>query len=130
MFKRYRRQQNNKGIALIAVLFVIFAVVILTTGFMYRSDMSLVCGQNLNYRTSADYMAWSGLEHARAVILSADPNSPVETWSLSDYEVEAGSNCSYSVKISSRTDVSGSPTTYKYQVSSTGYYKSSTDTKP
>ena len=65
---------NNKktrpGVALLVVLFIVMAITILSLGFMARSDVELACGQNMLLRTQMDYLAESGLEHARGLILN------------------------------------------------------------
>ena len=63
---------NSKedGAALLVVLFVIMAITILSLGFLSRSDVELACGQNMILRTQMDYLAESGLEHAKGLILN------------------------------------------------------------
>ena len=66
--------KNNKkarpGVALLVVLFIVMAITILSLGFVSRSDVELACGQNMILRTQMDYLAESGLEHARGLILN------------------------------------------------------------
>jgi len=66
--------ENNKkvrpGVALLVVLFIVMAITILSLGFVTRSDIELACGQNMLLRTQMDYLAESGLEHARGLILN------------------------------------------------------------
>lgn len=69
--KNYRR----RGMAMLVVLFVVIAIVTVASGILYRADMAMAGGQNYAQRTQADYVAWAGLEYARALIL-ADPNTP------------------------------------------------------
>jgi hypothetical protein len=66
---------RRRGAALLVVLFMIMAVVVISLGILYRADMTAAGAQNYALRTQADYIAWAGLEHARALIL-ADPNVP------------------------------------------------------
>jgi len=61
---------NRKGAALLVVLFVVMAIAILSLGFLSRSDVELACGENMILRTQMDYLAESGLEHAKGLILS------------------------------------------------------------
>jgi putative component of membrane protein insertase Oxa1/YidC/SpoIIIJ protein YidD len=58
------------GVALLIVLFIVMAITILSLGFVSRSDVELACGQNMLLRTQMDYLAESGLEHARGLILN------------------------------------------------------------
>jgi len=61
--------------AMLVVLFIVIAIVTVASGILYRADMAMAGGQNYALRTQADYVAWAGLEYARALIL-ADPNTP------------------------------------------------------
>jgi hypothetical protein len=67
---RYEIRDTNKGTALLVVLFIVMAVTILSLGFLSRSDVDLACGQNMLLRTQMDYLAESGLEHAKGLILN------------------------------------------------------------
>jgi len=66
--------RNNKtsrqGAALLVVLFIVMAITILSLGFLSQSDVELACGENMILRTQMDYLAESGLEHARGLILN------------------------------------------------------------
>jgi len=69
------------GVALLVVLFIVMAITILSLGFVSRSDVELTCGQNMFLRTKMDYIAESGLEHARGLILNPqDISPPDEYW--------------------------------------------------
>ncbi|MHC4394068.1 MAG: LamG-like jellyroll fold domain-containing protein [Planctomycetota bacterium] len=61
---------SRKGAALLIVLLVVMAITILSLGFLSRSDVELACGANMLLRTQMDYLAESGLEHARGLILN------------------------------------------------------------
>jgi hypothetical protein len=70
---RMNAESNKKarpGVALLIVLFIVMAITILSLGFVSRSDVELSCGQNMLMRTQMDYLAESGLEHARGLILN------------------------------------------------------------
>ena len=56
---------NQKGTALLVVLFIVMAITILSLGFLSRSDVELACGENMILKTKMDYLAESGLEHAK-----------------------------------------------------------------
>ncbi len=71
--KRRGRRQN--GSVLLSTLFIVIAVTTISMGYLYRADMTLASGRNLELRNQSDYLAWSGLEHARALI-QGDPNTP------------------------------------------------------
>ena len=70
------QRSGRRGMAMLAVLFIIMMVVVVSLGILYRSDMALAGGHNYTLRTQADYIAWAGLEHARALILNT-PDNPV-----------------------------------------------------
>ncbi len=77
--KDKRNTADKKGVALLVVLFIVMTITILSLGFLSRSDVELACGKNMILRTQMDYLAESGLEHARGLILNPqDVNS--EYW--------------------------------------------------
>jgi hypothetical protein len=61
--------RRTRGVVLLAVLFVIFAITILSLGFLTRCDTELACGQNMLLHTQMEQLADSALEHARGLIL-------------------------------------------------------------
>jgi hypothetical protein len=61
---------GRRGVALLVVLLIIMAITIGALGFLSRSDVELACGQNMILRTQMDYLAESGLEHARGLVLN------------------------------------------------------------
>jgi len=74
-----RNKKARPGVALLVVLFIVMAITILSLGFVSRSDVELACGQNMILRTEMDYLAESGLEHARGLILNPQDVS-TEFW--------------------------------------------------
>jgi cytoskeletal protein CcmA (bactofilin family) len=81
--KDKRSKTNRRGSALLVVLFIVMAITILSLGFLSRSDVELACGENMILKTQMDYLAESGLEHARGLILN-DSNFSEGNWQLSD----------------------------------------------
>jgi len=73
-------KKARSGIALLVVLFIVMAITILSLGFVSRSDVELACGQNMLFRTQMDYLAESGLEHARGLILNPQDIDGFEYW--------------------------------------------------
>ena len=65
-----RNKKVRPGVALLVVLFIVMAITILSLGFVSRSDVELACGQNMVMRAQMDYLAESGLEHAKGLILN------------------------------------------------------------
>ncbi len=49
---------------------IVMVIAILSLGFLSRSDVELACGRNMELRAQMDYLAESGLEHARGLILN------------------------------------------------------------
>jgi len=90
---------NRRGAALLVVLFVIMAITILSLGFLSRSDVELACGQNMILRTQMDYLAESGLEHAKGLILNPQ-DVEQEYWTgATGQQLVAGSSDFYDVRI-------------------------------
>ena len=75
---------------MLVVLFMIIAVVVISLGILYRADMAAAGGHNYALRTQADYIAWAGLEHARAMILANpdDPNDPANPNNKAPYTLD------------------------------------------
>lgn len=53
---------------MLVVLFVIMAATLISLGFIARSDVELACGRNVGLRMQMDYLAQTGLVHAKALI--------------------------------------------------------------
>lgn len=94
--------KNNKkvrpGVALLVVLFIVMAITILSLGFVSRSDVELACGQNMILRTQMDYLAESGLEHARGLILNPQDTAS-EDWTAASQQLVAGSGDYYDLVV-------------------------------
>jgi len=95
----YDIQHTNKGAALLVVLFVIMAITILALGFMSRSDVELACGENMVLRTQMDYLAESGLEHARGLILNPQDVASEYWTGATAQQLEASSADYYDVSV-------------------------------
>lgn len=88
---------NRAGTALLVVLFIIMTITILSLAFLSRSDVELACGENMILRTQMDYMAESGLEHARGLILN-DSNY-LGNWEFARQQLAGGSDDYYDVNV-------------------------------
>jgi hypothetical protein len=87
------------GVALLVVLFIVMAITILSLGFVSRSDVELACGRNMLLRTQMDYLAESGLEHARGLILNLQDVS-AEYWTGgTGLQLVSGNNDYYDVTV-------------------------------
>jgi len=91
--------KTRPGVALLVVLFIVMAITILSLGFVSRSDVELACGQNMILRTELDYLAESGLEHARGLILNPqDVGAEYWTGAISQ-QLVAGSSKYYDLVV-------------------------------
>ncbi len=97
--KDKRNKANKGGSALLVVLFIVMAITILSLGFLARSDVELACGENMILRTKLDYLAESGLEHAKGLILNPqDVDSEYWTGDVQQ-QLAAGSDDYYDVNV-------------------------------
>ncbi len=64
------KTSSRSGAALLVVLIIVMAITITSLGFLSQSDVELACGENMVVRTQMDYLAESGLEHAKGLILN------------------------------------------------------------
>ena len=72
-------KNSRPGVAILVVLFVIMVATIISLSFIARSDVELAFGNNMALRMQMDYLAESGLAHAKAMIknpqdIETDPN--------------------------------------------------------
>jgi hypothetical protein len=95
--KDKRNKTGREGSALLVVLFIVMAITILSLGFLSRSDVELACGENMILRTQMDYLAESGLEHARGLILN-DSNY-LDDWEVAEQRLVEDSNDYYDVSV-------------------------------
>ena len=95
--KSKKAKVKRTGSALLVVLLIVMAITILSLGFLSRSDVELACGENMILRTQMDYLAESGLEHARGLILY-DSNY-LGDWALPGQQLVDGSNDYYDVSV-------------------------------
>ncbi|UCC96800.1 MAG: hypothetical protein JSW66_13250 [Phycisphaerales bacterium] len=68
--KTRKNTSDRTGAALLVVLIIVMAITITALGFVSQSDVELLCGQNMVMRAQMDYLAESGLEHARGLVLN------------------------------------------------------------
>jgi cytoskeletal protein CcmA (bactofilin family) len=92
------------GVALLIVLFIVMAITILSLGFVTRSDVELACGQNMLLRTQMDYLAESGLEHARGLILNPQDVSTGYWDQPRIFQLVSGSKNYYEVEVRQDAD--------------------------
>ncbi len=61
-------KNSRPGVAILVVLFVIIFATVISLSFIARSDVELAFGNNMALRMQMDYLAESGLAHAKAMI--------------------------------------------------------------
>ena len=112
--KNRRNRTVRSGMALLTVLFIVAVVTILSLGFLVQSDVELACGRNMVLRTQMDYLAESGLEHAKMLLLNPqDVNS--EYWTgANTQQLDGGSSDYYDVNVVKLGECN-------YQITSTAY---------
>jgi cytoskeletal protein CcmA (bactofilin family) len=95
--KKYKN--SRQGAALLVVLFIVMVITILSLGFLSRSDVELACGRNMVLRAQMDYLAESGLEHARGLILN--PQDVVSEYftGATGQQLVAGSDDYYDLEV-------------------------------
>ena len=95
-----RNQKNTRnGAALLVVLFIVMVITVLSLGFLSQSDVELACGENMILRTQMDYLAESGLEHARGLILNPQDVSSEYWTGATGLQFIAGSNDYYDLEV-------------------------------
>jgi hypothetical protein len=88
-------KNSRPGAALLVVLFVIMVATVIALGFIAKSDMELACGQNVALRMQMDYLAQSGLTHAKALITNPQDadTEPLGYWPGDNgLQIEEGDN--------------------------------------
>ena len=87
-----KTKTGKKGAALLVVLFIVMVITISSLGFLSRSDVELACGRNMALRIQMDYLAESGLEHARGLILNPQDISSEYWTGATDQQLVAGND--------------------------------------
>ena len=99
MSAKTKNISGRPGIALLVVLFIVMVITITVLGFVSQSDVELACGRNMILRTEMDYLAESGLEHARGLILNPQ-DTDLEYWTgAASLQLIAGSGDYYDLDV-------------------------------
>lgn len=61
-------KNSRPGVAILVVLFVIIFATVISLSFIARSDVEMAFGNNMALRMQMDYLAESGLAHAKVLI--------------------------------------------------------------
>ena len=109
--------------AMLIVLFIIMAIAVISSGFIARSDAELQCGQNYRLRNEADYLAWAGLEHAKALVAIPENKKVFTSFSGTSLQIDETTSQFYDLTIGSRVEIvdATNPSTYKYLIQSAAY---------
>ena len=115
--------------AMLVVLFIIMAIAVISSGFIARSDSELQAGQNYRLRNEADYLAWAGLEHAKALVISPENAEVLDTeWSQAEFRLDESRSQYYDLTIDSPVETvaadPNNPSTYTYLIQSAAYDRS------
>jgi hypothetical protein len=84
-----KTKNARPGLALLAVLFIVMAIMLISLGFLARSDRELACATNVPIRMRMDYLAQSGLNQAKALIINPQD---VDTSAVGYWEGQTGLN--------------------------------------
>ncbi|MBN1973575.1 MAG: hypothetical protein JW787_08040 [Sedimentisphaerales bacterium] len=99
MRKRINKHNSRPGAALLVVLFIVMVITILSLGFLSQSDIELACGRNMVLRSRMDYLAESGLEHARGLILNPQDVEDEYYTGASGLQLVDGSDDYYNISV-------------------------------
>ena len=117
--------------AMLIVLFIIMAIAVISSGLIARSDVELQAGQNYRLRNEADYLAWAGLEHAKALITSPENAEVLKTeWSEAEFQLDESRSQYYDLSIESPVETAAADpndSTYTYSIQSAAYDSSGGD---
>ncbi|MHC4637307.1 MAG: hypothetical protein ACYTBV_07360 [Planctomycetota bacterium] len=91
--------ESRSGAALLVVLFVVMAATILALGFLSRSNSDLLTGNNMILRAQMDYLAESGLEHARGLLLNPQDITGEYWTGATRQQLVAGSEDYYDIQV-------------------------------
>jgi hypothetical protein len=92
--KNYRQ-----GSVLLVVLIIIMVITVLSLGFLSQSDVELACGRNMVLKAQMDYLAESGLEQAKGLILNPQDVEGEYYTGSSGLQLVDGSNDYYNVSV-------------------------------
>ncbi len=114
MMIKTEKKKYRKGAALLVVLFIVMAITVISLGVIARSDIELISGQNVELRMAMDYLAESGLEHAKGMLLNPQEISGEYWTGATGLQLVAGSEDYYDVSVTKLGECN-------YQITSTAY---------
>ncbi len=92
--------KNKSGAVLLVVLFVVMVITTLSLGFLSRSDVQLAFGRNMVLHSQMDYLAESGLEQAKGLILNPQEVASQYWTGETQQQLSPGSADFYDVTVS------------------------------
>ena len=105
---------SKHGFALIVVLFIVMAITILSLGFLSRSSTASIAGNNMEICIQTGYLAESGLDHARSLILNPQDIATGYWTGATAQQLVTGSDDYYDVSVTKLGELN-------YRINSTGY---------
>jgi hypothetical protein len=119
MMKFCKKYNCGKGIALIIVLALVAVITVVGLSFIIRGDTELLCGQNMEMRADMDYLAESGLEHAKGLIMYPQDITATEYFTgAAAQQLVSGGNDYYDVSVTKLSDCN-------WQITSSAYRQTS-----
>lgn len=108
------KPRSKRGAALLIVLLIVMAITTLSLGFLTKSDTELTCGENMILRSEMDYLAESGLEHAKGLILTPQEVAGEYWGGAARQQIVVGSSDYYDVSVVKLSECN-------YQITSAAY---------
>jgi hypothetical protein len=111
---------------MLIVLFIVMMISVISAGFIARSDAAMLSGHNYNLRTETDGLAWGGLEHARALVVSPANEVPLVQWSATELQLDNAASLFYDLAVNTLSAGSSDPNAlspYTYSVHCSAYKK-------
>jgi hypothetical protein len=123
MKRRFEKKNHKQGSALLVVLFIVMAITVLSLGFLSRCDTELACGQNMVLCEQMDSLAYSGLEHAKGLILYPQDIPATGYWTGGSAQQLAAGDDYYNVNVAMHNAINDADPTYRctYDVNSEAY---------
>lgn len=97
--KMMTEKTKHKGAVLLVVLIIVSMITALSLGFLARSNTELACGENTARRRKMNYLAESGLEHAKGLILNPQDVSRAYWSGAAGQQLAAGNDNYYDVNV-------------------------------
>lgn len=114
MMIRIKNKNSRKGAALLIVLFIVMVITIIALGVIARGDIELISGRNMELRMAMDYLAESGAEHARGLLLNPQEISGEYWTGATGLQLVSGSDDYYDVSVTKLGECN-------YRITSTAY---------